>query len=409
MIFEFIFFADLLFKSKFAKKKHTNMIHRTITEKLQSLLDKYPIVTLTGPRQSGKSTLLRETFKNYQYVSLEDPDVRGFAMDDPRGFLKTYSDKTIIDEAQKVPSLFSYIQSYTDVEGKTGMYILAGSQNFLLLEAVSQSLAGRTAILRLLPFSAEEMAGGGIVLPNVDSQIFYGSYPRLFDKEIHPNDFYPYYIQTYVERDVRQIKNIGDINKFQKFVKLCAGRIGQVLNVSSLANDCGISVSAANSWLSILESSYICFLLKPDYNNFSKRLIKSPKLYFYDTGLACSLLDIKSEGQLSMHYLRGGLFENFVIAEFLKHYFNQGNSPDLTYFRDSTGNEIDLIDNVNGKQLAYEIKVGSTFSPDYFKGIIKWLKYSNYPSDNCTVVYTGDREMQTSNGRVANYRNIWKR
>ena len=383
------------------------MVNRIITDKIKSLLTKYPVVTLTGPRQSGKSTLLKNTFGDYNYVSLEDPDMRSFAVTDPRGFLKTYPDKTIIDEAQKVPQLFSYIQTATDNANKTGMYILAGSQNFLLLEAVSQSLAGRTAVLKLLPFSTAEMTNGGIAIQDVDTQIFNGCYPRLYDKDIPPQDFYPYYIQTYVERDVRQVKNIGDINRFEKFVKLCAGRIGQVLNVSSLANDCGISVSAANSWLSVLEASYICYLLKPDYNNFSKRLIKSPKLYFYDTGLACSLLDIRSVEQVSTHFLKGGLFENLVLVEFLKHYYNQGLVPDLTFFRDSSGNEIDIIDNVDGKQLAYEVKAGATFSPDYFKGIVKWQGFSGYPPENCTVVYTGDVEMQTSNGRVVNYKKLW--
>ncbi len=383
------------------------MVNRFLTDKIKSLLTKYPVVTITGPRQSGKSTLLKNTFTDYKYVSLEDPDMRNFASNDPRGFLATYPNKTIIDEAQKVPQLFSYIQTVIDNANKTGMYILAGSQNFLLLEAVSQSLAGRTAVLKLLPFSLAEMKNGGIAIKDVDSQIYNGSYPRLYDKDIPPQDYYPYYIQTYVERDVRQVKNIGDLNKFEKFVKLCAGRIGQVLNVSSLANDCGISVSAANSWLSVLETSYICYLLKPDYNNFSKRLIKSPKLYFYDTGLACSLLDIKSAEQVSMHFLKGGLFENLVLTEFLKHYYNQGLVPDLTFFRDSSGNEIDIIDNVDGKQLAYEVKAGSTYSPDYFKGIIKWQGFSGYPSDNCTVVYTGDMEMKTSNGRVVNFANLW--
>ena len=384
------------------------MVNRLLTEKIKELLTKYPIVTLTGPRQSGKSTLLKNTFTDYNYVSLEDPDVRLFATEDPRGFLKTYPDKTIIDEAQKVPQLFSYIQTATDNANKTGMYILAGSQNFLLLEAVNQSLAGRAAVLRLLPFSQKEMRDGGIEWKDVDNLIFNGSYPRLYDKDIHPVDFYPYYIETYVERDVRQVRNIGDLSKFQKFVKLCAGRIGQVLNMSSLANDCGISVSAANAWMSVLESSFICYLLKPDYNNFSKRLIKSPKLYFYDTGLACSLLDIKKAEQVSTHFLKGGLFENLVIVEFLKHYYNQGLAPDLTFFRDSSGNEIDLIDNVDGKQLAYEVKAGATFSPDYFKGIVKWQSFSGYPSDNCTVVYTGEQAMNTSNGKVINYSRLFE-
>mgnify|MGYP003287466557 FL=1 len=282
------------------------MIERILKSKLIEMANKYPIVTLTGPRQSGKSTLLRNSFQDYEYVSLEDPDMRLFATDDPRGFLSTYPDKTIIDEVQRVPSLFSYIQTHTDKENKEGMYMLAGSHNFLLMESVNQSLAGRTAVLKLLPFSHYEMEKGEILPSNVNEEIFKGAYPRIYDKAINPDDYYPFYIQTYVERDVRLLRNIGDLSKFIKFLKLCAGRIGQLLNLSSLANECGISVTAATNWLSILEASYICYLLKPDYNNYAKRLVKTPKLYFYDTGLACSLLDIQNTEQITTHFLRGG-------------------------------------------------------------------------------------------------------
>ena len=379
------------------------MIERTIKNKVQQLLQKYPVVTLTGPRQSGKSTLLRNTFADYDYVSLEDPDNRTFALDDPKGFLKSYPDKTIIDEAQKVPKLFSYIQTHTDSVGNTGMYILAGSQNFLLMEAIGQSLAGRTAVLKLLPLSVSELSVAKAETDDIDTKIFKGAYPRLYDKDIMPNDFYPYYIQTYVERDVRQVKNIGDLSAFVKFIKLCAGRIGQVLNVSSLAGDCGISVSAANSWLSVLETGYVCFLLQPDFNNFTKRVVKSPKLYFYDTGLACSLLGITSAQQVATHYLKGGLFENLVISETIKKYYNQGIEPDLRYFRDSNGLEIDLLDYTNGQKNIYEIKSGSTFSTDYFKGIIKYSEISGVSADQCTVIYNGGKKMETSNGRVVNF------
>ena len=221
------------------------MIERILKQKLLEMTNKYPIVTLTGPRQSGKSTLLKTSFPDYKYVSLEDPDMRLFATDDPKGFLATYPDKTIIDEVQHVPSLFSYIQTYTDNENREGMYLLAGSHNFLLMENVNQSLAGRTAILKLLPFSHREMKEGGILPKNVDEEIFKGAYPRIYDKNIEPDDYYPFYIQTYVERDVRLMRNIGDLSKFIRFLKLCAGRIGQLLNLSSLANECGISVTAA--------------------------------------------------------------------------------------------------------------------------------------------------------------------
>lgn len=380
------------------------MIERALKHRLLEMTKKYPIATLTGPRQSGKSTLLKTSFPDYKYVSLEDPDMRLFATDDPKGFLATYSDKTIIDEVQHVPSLFSYIQTYTDNENREGMYLLAGSHNFLLMENVNQSLAGRTAILKLLPFSHHEMKEGGILPENVDEEIFKGAYPRIYDKNIEPNDYYPFYIQTYVERDVRLMRNIGDLSKFIRFLKLCAGRIGQLLNISSLANECGISVTAATAWISILEASYICYLLKPDFNNYAKRLVKTPKLYFYDTGLACSLLEIQSAGQISTHFLRGGLFENLVINEFIKDAYNKGMEPNLTFWRDSTGNEVDLLRTEGGKQYAYEIKSGATYSSDFFKGISKWAKLSGATPDQCFAIYNGNREMKTSFGEVLSWR-----
>lgn len=376
------------------------MVNRDLKDKLVYLFQKYPIVTVTGPRQSGKSTLLRTTFPDYKYVSLEDPDVRLFVEEDPRGFLLTYPDKTIIDEAQRVPRLFSYLQTHVDKENKSGMYLLAGSNNFLLMESINQSLAGRTAILQLLPFSHKEMCNANIQPKTVDEEIFYGAYPRLYDKGIEPNDFYPYYIQTYVERDVRLIQNIGDLSKFVRFLKLCAGRIGQLLNISSLANECGVTAVTLSSWISVLEASYICYLLKPDYNNFAKRLVKTPKLYFYDTGLACSLLDITSAQQVSTHFLRGGLFENLVINEFLKSDYNIGVQPNLTFWRDNIGNEIDLLRYSDGNVYAYEIKSGATYSSDFFKGIVKWAKLSNTPTERCNVIYTGEQNMITSNGNL---------
>lgn len=379
------------------------MIERILKQKLLEMTNKYPIVTLTGPR--GKSTLLKTSFPDYKYVSLEDPDMRLFATDDPKGFLATYPDKTIIDEVQHVPSLFSYIQTYTDNENCEGMYLLAGSHNFLLMENVNQSLAGRTAILKLLPFSHREMKEGGILPKNVDEEIFKGAYPRIYDKNIEPDDYYPFYIQTYVERDVRLMRNIGDLSKFIRFLKLCAGRIGQLLNLSSLANECGISVTAATAWISILEASYICYLLRPDFNNYAKRLVKTPKLYFYDTGLACSLLEIQNAEQISTHFLRGGLFENLVINEFIKEAYNKGAEPNLTFWRDSTGNEIDLLRTEGGKQYAYEIKSGATYSPDFFKGISKWAKLSGATPDQCFAIYNGDREMKTSLGEVLSWKN----
>lgn len=371
------------------------MIPRDLASKLKEMASKYPIVTLTGPRQSGKSTLLRNTFPDYEYVSLEDLDMRMLATDDPRGFLSTYSERVIIDEVQRVPDLFSYIQTHVDKADKKGMFFLAGSNNFLLMESIGQSLAGRVAVMKLLPFSHQEMNEADILPANVNEEIFKGGYPGLYSADIRPTDFYPHYIQTYVEKDVRTLVNIKDLSKFIRFVKLCAGRIGQLLNLSSLANDCGISATTAQSWVSILEASYIVYMLKPEHNNYTKRLIKTPKLYFYDTGLACSLLDIKSAEQIETHFLRGGLFENLVINEFVKGALNQSEQPELSFWRDRTGNEVDLLCKRGDKQYAYEIKSGATFSSDYFKGISLWSKLSNALPEQCNVIYTGDKSMTT--------------
>lgn len=376
------------------------MIQRTLQATLEHFVAKYPIVTLTGPRQSGKSTLLKHAFPDYQYISLEDLDMREFAANDPRGFLNSHPHHVIIDEAQRVPSLFSYLQTHVDRTNESGMYLLAGSHNFLLMESVNQSLAGRTAILKLLPFSRQEMRNGGVLPATINDQIYYGGYPRLYDKGLQPDEFYPFYIQTYVERDVRQLKNIGDLSRFTRFIKLCAGRIGQLLNLSSLAVECGVSVPTVTSWLSVLEASYICYLLRPDWNNFAKRLVKSPKLYFYDTGLACSLLDIKSPEQLDLHFSRGALFENLVINQFIKNAWNEGKNTDLRFWRDSQGNEVDLLVYDGEKPSAFEIKSGETFQASFFKGLSHWANITDADTDHLHVVYGGTNTLTTANGQL---------
>lgn len=376
------------------------LIPRQITTHLLAAGKNHPIVTLTGPRQSGKSTLLRHELPEYKYVSLEDPDMRMFAHDDPRGFIATYPDKTIIDEAQRVPELFSYLQTHIDTVGNSGMYFLAGSHNFLPMQSVSQSLAGRTAVLKLLPLSHTETMNAGITAVPVDNEIFKGGYPRLYDREIPPENYYQNYIQTYVERDVRDMKNIGNLSQFIRFIKLCAGRIGQILNLSSLAVECGIAVSTAKAWISVLEASYIVYLLRPDFNNYAKRLVKSPKLYFYDTGLACSLLGIERSDQISTHFLRGGLFENLVINEFVKHAYNSAREPNLSFWRDSAGVEVDLVtDSPDGRQ-GYEIKSGATFSSDFFNNLKKWAKLAELSADNLHVIYNGATPLKTTSGDV---------
>jgi hypothetical protein len=380
------------------------MISRDITGKLHYFTEKYPVVTLTGPRQSGKSTLLKNSFPNYHYISLEDPDTLLIVEEDPRLFLRNYPDKTIIDEAQRFPGLFSYLQTHVDVANKEGMYILSGSHNFLLMEKISQTLAGRTAILKLLPFSYNELVNHKIDPQSLDKLIYTGSYPRIYDKNLHPEEFYPYYIQTYIERDIRQLKNVSDISLFIRFVKLCAGRIGQLLNISGLANECGISQPTAKAWLSLLETSYVIYMLKPHYRNFNKRLVKNPKLYFYDTGLACSLLGLHNEDQLNTHYLKGYLFENWVIMEYQKQCYNNATEPELFFWRDNIGNEIDLLIEKNNELKAVEIKSGLTPGPDFFKGLLYWQKLSSCSNEQLSVVYGGEMSGITKNGLLLSWK-----
>lgn len=379
------------------------MIKRDLSSKIKQLSEKFPIITVTGPRQSGKSTLLKNLFPDYRYVSLENPDMRSFATEDPNGFIKTFDNHVIIDEAERVPSLFSYIQTHIDDVNETGMYMLAGSRNFHLMAAIDQSLAGRTAIMKLLPFSRHELNDAGKLPPNINEQIFKGFYPRIYDKDIAPTDYYPSYIATYVERDVRAMLNIGDLSRFTRFIRLCAGRIGQLLNKSNLATEAGVSIPTIESWLSVLEASYILYRLEPNFNNYNKRIVKTPKLYFYDTGLACSLLGITSAEQLDIHFLRGALFENMVINQFMKDGLNNGLKPDLTFWRDSTGVEVDLVVTEGLEQHGYEIKSGSTYSPSFFDGLKKWGELSQTRESGRTVVYLGDKDLQTSNGNVISF------
>ena len=381
------------------------MIERNIIDKIQYLLKKYPVVTITGTRQCGKSTLLRNGFPTMRYVSLEDPDLREFAIDDARGFLNNFGTPLIIDEAQYAPKLFSYIQTRIDSENQTGMYILSGSHNFLLMESISQSLAGRTAILKMAPFSISELTHANL-LPELNEWLFTGGFPRIYDKQINPVDFFPSYFQTYIERDVRLLRNINDLSHFVRFVKLCAARIGQLLNINALANECEVSVQTINSWLSVLETSYVIYLLKPYHNNFNKRLVKSPKLYFCDTGLAASLLGMENARQMDTHYLRGELFENMVIMEFIKQEYAQGREPNISFWRDSNQNEIDLLVERGLDLQAYEIKSSATMKTDYFKGLNKFAALAQLPKESLHVVYGGDVNYLTSFGDLISWKNI---
>lgn len=361
------------------------MIARQITPILKDRLHKFPVLSLTGPRQSGKTTLLRNEFADYTYYNLERIDHRELILNDPMGFLNSQGPKVIFDEAQNIPELFSYIQVVSDERGIPGQYILSGSQSFLLNDRISQSLAGRTHISHLLPFGIIELSVKSQALNDI---IFKGFYPRLHDIGIEPTEFYPSYIQTYIERDIRSLKAIENLNTFSRFIGLCAGRVGQILNLSSLANDTGITVNTAKSWLSLLESSFILYQVQPFYKNYNKRLIKSPKIYFYDTGLVCSLLNIQNAEMIRNHYLYGALFENFIISEIIKMQHHAGKKPSVYYWRESNGTEIDCIIELNNQKLmALEIKGGVTFNKDYLKN------FKNFPQSDLIqkyLIYTGE-------------------
>ena len=383
------------------------MINRKQGEKLAEAAQKYPVLTLTGPRQSGKTTLARHIFDDYEYVSLEDPDNSRLANDDPRGFLSLHRDNTIIDEAQRAPQLFSYIQTIVDMEDRPGRFVLTGSHNFLLMEKVTQSLAGRCAIFHLLPFSRAELTASESLdidtfentnslaqYPGSDDlykMLFTGFYPRIHDKGLEPQEWLQDYLHSYIERDVRLMSNIGSVETFQRFMGFCAARSGQILNISSLASDCDISPATAKKWLSILECSFIIKLLRPHYKNFNKRLIKSPKLYFTDTGLLCHLLKIRSAQQLRGHNLRGAIFETWVISEFIKNYYNRRREPDIYFWRDCNANEVDLLISRGTELLPVGIKSSQTFNSNLVKELMFWRKLTDREDHPGVLIYGGDR------------------
>ncbi len=343
------------------------MIPREISPILVEMTRAYPVVTVTGPRQSGKTTICRHVFPDFEYRNLEAPDVRGYALDDPRGFLKSHAKGVIIDEIQRAPHLLSYIQTIVDERNEPGQFVITGSQQFEVMNAISQSLAGRTALLKLLPFSIEELRGH---LPKlrIDTLLFTGFYPRIHDRMLQPTRALGDYFETYVERDLRQLASIQDLSAFERFVRLCAGRIGQPLNLVGLGNDAGVSHATVRKWLTLLEASYIVFLLRPWHANISKRLVKTPKLYFYDVGLASFLLGIDEEAQLRRDPLRGHLFENMLVMEAVKYRLNRGKRSNLHFYRESNGTEIDLIAEQGRSLAAVEMKSGETINRDFFKG-----------------------------------------
>ena len=380
------------------------MISRDLSQELLQQLKEYPAVTLLGPRQAGKTTLARGLFKNYAYVSLETPDVMAFAKEDPRGFLAQYPDETIFDEIQRAPHLISYLQSIVDESGKTGQFVLTGSHQLELRAAITQSLAGRTGILNLLPFSITELEAANIVFDKFEEYVFTGFLPRVYDQNQRPSNAYANYYQTYIERDVRQIIQLKDASLFDKFMRLLAGRTGQIMNYQSLASDVGVDGKTIKEWLSILEASFVVFKLSPYFENFGKRVIKSPKYYFMDTGLLSYLLGIEKPEQVTRDPLVGQLFENMIVLEALKSRFNQGQTPNLYFYRDSHGNEIDLL-YANGRDLVgIEVKSSSTFTPHFKKSLLQFSE-KQQPLQSSYVVYNGEERQFSDGVHAINFRN----
>lgn len=371
------------------------LLTRTAEKELRTLAGQFKTVAVVGPRQSGKTTLVRMAFPDKAYVSLENPDTRRFAIEDPRGFIAGYPDGAILDEIQRTPDIFSYLQQVLDENKGKGRFIITGSNNFLLQENISQSLAGRVGYLYLLPLSINELPKHKL---SVNEQIHKGFYPAIYEQEgqTEVGKYYLNYIRTYIERDVRLIRNVTDLYTFERFLRLCAGRTGQLLNMNSLAVETGVDNKTIGAWLSVLEASFVVFRLQPYHKNYNKRIVKMPKLYFYDTGVASALLGIENPDQLALHPFRGGLFENMIIVDFLKSRYNKGKPNNLYFWRDSLGTEIDLLVEKANSLLPIEIKSGQTITDDYFKSMSAWLRISGM--EKGWVIYAGDEKQVRSNG-----------
>jgi len=378
------------------------LIIRKIKPTIREACRYFSVITVTGPRQSGKTTLIKMLFPDFQYYSLENPDTKLFALNDPIGFLQSHETGIILDEVQNAPELFSYIQGLVD-ENRERKFILSGSSNFALMKNISQSLAGRTAVFELLPLSFNEISQW-TQKKTIDEILFDGFYPAIYSGEKTPSLLYPNYVKTYLDRDVRDLLNVQNMTQFHTFLRLCASRIGSLFNASELANEVGVTVKTISAWLSVLQASYIVFMLPPYFENIKKRLTKHPKLYFTDTGLACYLLDIESSAKLSRDKMRGHLFENFVVLDFLKNRFNQGKESNLYFYRDSNGNEVDLLQRTGNNFEITEIKSSMTYNPDFEKG----LKYfSNIFQNRVTgkqIIYCGDLENTASDIKLRNFK-----
>jgi len=361
---------------------------------------------VTGPRQSGKSTLIQALFPNHSYQNLENPEIRQFANSDPKGFLQSSGSFIILDEIQHVPHLLSYVQVITDREKIPGQFILSGSQNLLLMEVVSQSLAGRISLFNLLPFSLEEIHSTSYRLSSYEDYILIGFYPRIYDLDLDPYKWLQDYLMTYVERNVRQLLNIGNLATFRQFLQICAGRIGQLVNFSEIGNQIGVSYQTVNKWLSILETSFICFTLRPYHKNFNKRIVKSPKLYFYDTGLACALLNLRCVDDLNRHFSKGALFENFIITEILKNQLNKDLSPKNYFWNAAGSHEIYLLMDVGGKLITAEIKSSRTLNSHFFDSLTFFQNLSESKPEDSFLIYGGDENQKRSKANVVNWQSL---
>lgn len=382
------------------------MIKRELQSTIIDMAKKMPIISITGPRQSGKTTLAKVCFPDYDYYNLENPSILERAKMDPQSFLTRHSKGIIIDEVQLFPELFSYIQVISDENKKDGEFILTGSQNFLLLQKIAQSLAGRVYITHLLPLSISELKNTNYWQEDSNHYLFNGFYPRIYEKDINPTFYFPSYIQTYVERDVRQIVNISNTSIFQKFMKIVAGRVGQLINFNNISNELGVDQKTVKSWFSILEASFIVFFLQPHHKNFNKRIVKTPKLYFYDTGLASNLLGIQDEYSIDNHWAKGALFENLIILEMLKSNLNKGLQPKLYFWRDNTGNEIDCIEERGEDIYSYEIKSSKTIQKDFFKGLNYYNKISDSKNKTSFLVYGGNDSYPLSEYSVLSWKDL---
>jgi predicted AAA+ superfamily ATPase len=379
------------------------MVERQLTAFLKAQVEKFPVITLTGCRQSGKTTLCRELFQDKPYANLEDPELRLYAMEDPKGFLGDFPQGAVLDEIQRVPELFSYIQVICDKKKKNGLFVLTGSHNFSLMESISQSLAGRTLVSTLMPFSLAEIINAKLLEKenwSVEEAILNGGYPRVLAEGIQPDIWMPSYINTYLERDIRSLSNIQDLDLFQKFIGLCAGRIGQLVNYSSLAVEVGVNDKTIRQWINLLKTSYLVFELRPFHKNYGKRLTKNGKLYFCDTGVACNVLGIHQDEHLKFHPLKGALFENLIVLEYLKNRYNMGKAMDLFFWRDHSGHEIDILLGNEFSLEAVEIKSAKTVKGNMFNNLAWFSDIAGNAVQKKSIIYGGDSRQNRANGQV---------